>query len=102
MKYTLKTIAAVLAIAPLYAYAGGDPEHVKFPDGYEKTFTKYATMNRANQTQVAKLYANDAAVSSYTQGKKSASGSIPRKMLMASQSQAVMVFLKLIHWRQLP
>lgn len=76
MKYTLRTIAAVLAITPLFAYAGGDPEHVKFPEGYEKTFTKYATMNRANQTQVAKLYANDATISSYTQGKNSASGSV--------------------------
>ncbi len=28
-------------------------------------FTKYKTMNRANQTQVAKLYANEAAISSY-------------------------------------
>jgi len=76
MKYTLKTIAAVLIVAPLYAHAGGDPEHVKFPEGYEKTFTKYATMNRANQTQVAKLYANEVAISSYTQGQKSASGAV--------------------------
>ncbi len=76
MKYALKTIATILIVAPLYAYAGGDPEYVKFPEGYEKTFTKYATMNRANQTQVAKLYANDAAIASYTKDQKSASGSI--------------------------
>ena len=76
MKYTLKTIAAVLIVAPLYAHAGGDPEHVKFPEGYEKTFTKYATMNRANQTQVAKLYANEAAISGYTQDQKGAFGSV--------------------------
>ena len=76
MKYTLRTIAAALIAVPLYAYAGGDPEHVKFPEGYEKTFTKYATMNRANQTQVAKLYANDKAISSYTQDQKGASGSV--------------------------
>ena len=36
MKYTLKIMAAVLIATPLYAYAGGDPEHVKFPEGYEK------------------------------------------------------------------
>ncbi len=76
MKYTLRTIAAVLIAAPLTAYAGGDPEHVKFPEGYEKTFTKSATANRANQTQVAKFYANEAAISSYTQGQKSASGAV--------------------------
>lgn len=76
MKYALRIIAAVLIAAPLYVHAGGDPEHVKFPEGYEKTFTKYATMNRANQTQVAKLYANDVAISSYQQSNKSAPGSI--------------------------
>lgn len=76
MKHILKTIAAVMIAAPLTAYAGGDPEHVKFPEGYEKTFTKYATMNRANQTQVAKLYANETAISSYSQGQKSASGAV--------------------------
>ena len=48
MNYFLKTVVAVLIAAPLYAHAGGDPEYVKFPEGYEKTFTQYATMNRAN------------------------------------------------------
>lgn len=78
MKHTLRAIAvvAVIAITPIYAYAGGDPEYVKFPEGYDKTFTQYATMNRANQTQVAKLYANESAISSYTQGNKSASGAV--------------------------
>lgn len=76
MKHTLRAIVAVIAITPIYAYAGGDPEHVKFPEGYDKTFTQYATMNRANQTQVAKLYANESAISSYTQGNKSASGAV--------------------------
>ncbi len=76
MKYVLRAIAATLIATPLFAHAGGDPEHVKFPQGYEKTFTQYATMNRANQTQVAKLYANETAISSYTQGNKSASGSV--------------------------
>jgi hypothetical protein len=78
MKHTLRAVAvvAVIAITPVYAYAGGDPEHVKFPEGYDKTFTQYATMNRANQTQVAKLYANESAISSYTQGNKSASGAV--------------------------
>lgn len=76
MKSSLKLIAMIFAFSPLYAYAGGNPEHVKFPEGYEKTFTKYSTANRANQKQVAKLYANEIAITSYTQGKKAASGSI--------------------------
>ncbi|TXI41144.1 MAG: hypothetical protein E6Q59_02595 [Nitrosomonas sp.] len=76
MKYTLKAMVAVFAITSVYAYAGGDPEHVKFPEGYSKTFTQYGTMNRANQTQVAKLYANEAAISGYKQGNKSAPGGV--------------------------
>lgn len=76
MNYFLKTITAALLAVPLYANAGGDPEHVKFPEGYEKTFTQYGTMNRANQIQVAKLYVNDAAISSYSQSNKSGPGSI--------------------------
>lgn len=76
MKYVLRMIAAAFLVAPLYAYAGGDPEHVKFPKDYKKTFTNYSTLNRANQTQVAKLYANDVAISSYKHNNKSAPGSI--------------------------
>lgn len=76
MKSSLKLITLILAVSPLYAYGGGDPEHVKFPDGYTETYTKYSTANRANQTQVAKLYANEAAITSYTQGEKAASGSV--------------------------
>ncbi len=76
MKRTLKIVAAALIASPFLAYAGGDPEHVKFPQGYEKSFTQYGTMNRANQTQVAKLYANETAISSYKQGQKSSSGAV--------------------------
>ncbi|QOJ24605.1 MAG: cytochrome P460 family protein [Gammaproteobacteria bacterium] len=76
MKNTLRAIAAVLAITSVSVYAGGDPEHVKFPADYNKTFTQYATMNRANQTQVAKLYANEAAIAGYKQGNKSAPGGV--------------------------
>jgi hypothetical protein len=64
-------VAVVLAIAPLAAHSGGNPEHVKFPEGYADTFTLYSTANRANQTQVAKLYANDAAIASYKAEQKS-------------------------------
>lgn len=77
MKASLRIIAILIAITPLVAYGGGDPEFVKLPEGYEN-FSNYATMNRANQKQVAKLYANIAAVASHTQDDKSeaASGSI--------------------------
>ncbi len=76
MKYPFKFIAILLAVLPLYAYGGGNPEFVQFPLGYEKSFTKYATENRANQKQIAKFYANLAMVASYTQGSKAAPGSV--------------------------
>ena len=43
------------------AYAGGNPEHVHFPQGYQTEYTKYDTRNRANGKQVAVLYANKVA-----------------------------------------
>jgi hypothetical protein len=76
MKIILKFMVAVLVIFPLYAFSGGDPEFVKFPEGYEKTFEKYATANRANQTQVAKFYANETAITSYAAGEDAASGAV--------------------------
>lgn len=76
MKNIFKTCALGLLAIPLYVQAGGNPDHVKFPQGYEKNFKQYATMNRANQTQVAKLYANEAAVDSFAKDKKSGPGSI--------------------------
>ncbi len=76
MRNTFRAIVAVFAITPLLAQAGGDPEHVKFPEDYAKGFTQYATINRANQTQVAKLYANETAISNYRQGKPGGSGAV--------------------------
>ena len=76
MKGILKIAVAILAITPIYAQSGGDPEYVEFPEGYEKAFTKYATANRANQTQVAKLYANEIATASYKENQAGASGSV--------------------------
>ena len=76
MKNIFRTVASLLAFTPLLVQAGGDPEHVKFPKDYDKNFTLYATMNRANQTQLAKLYANEATISSYKQGKHGGSGAV--------------------------
>ena len=76
MKGILKIAVVILAITPIYAQGGGDPEYVKFPAGYEEAFTKYATANRANQTQVAKLYANETALASYKENQAGASGSV--------------------------
>ena len=76
MKNIIKTLALGLIVIPLCVQAGGNPDHVKFPQDYEKNFKQYATMNRANQTQVAKLYANEVAVNSFNKDSKSGPGSI--------------------------
>lgn len=76
MKYPWRLMAVICALSPLYAYGGGDPEFVEFPKDYEQSFSNYATINRANQTQVAKLYANETAVSSHKEGNTADSGSI--------------------------
>lgn len=52
-----------------FVYAGGNPEHVKLPEGYQSEFTKYDTRNRANGKQVAVLYANDAAIDTISESK---------------------------------
>ena len=43
---------------------------------YGAIFTKYTTMNRSGSAAVAKMYANDTALSSYKKGQPAASGSI--------------------------
>lgn len=57
-------------------YAGGSPEFVEFPEGYEQTFSQYGIANRANQKQLAKFYANKTAVESYKKGEEAAPGSV--------------------------
>jgi hypothetical protein len=51
------------------AYAGGNPEQVKFPEGYKTEFKKYDTRNREGKPQVAVLYANQVALDSLNKGK---------------------------------
>ena len=50
------------------AYAGGNPEQVKFPEGYKSEFKKYDTRNRVGKPQVAVLYANKIASDSLNNG----------------------------------
>ncbi len=76
MKNVLKILVALLAVTPLYVHSGGDPEYVEFPEDYDKAFTQYATANRANQKQVAKLYANETAIASYQKSQRGAPGSV--------------------------
>jgi hypothetical protein len=76
MKYSRILVGLACAASAVFAYAGGNPGHVVFPSGYGAIFTKYTTVNRAGSAAVAKMYANDVAVSSYMKGQPAASGSI--------------------------
>lgn len=76
MNYRLRLVAVLCALFPLYAYGGGNPDLVEFPEDYAQSFDKYATTNRGNQKQVGKFYANEVAVSSYKEGQTADSGSI--------------------------
>lgn len=76
MKCSKIFIGVACVITAAIAYAGGTPDFVKFPAGYDASFTNYATMNRSGSAAVAKMYANDIAVSSYKKGKPAASGSV--------------------------
>ena len=76
MKLKLISAAVVLTFAAACAYAGGNPEYVKFPEGYAESYTNYVTMNRAGKELVAKMYANDEAISSYKESNQAAEGAI--------------------------
>lgn len=52
-----------------FAYAGGNPEQVKFPEGYKTKFKNYDTRNRVDKPQVAVIYANQIALDSPDKGK---------------------------------
>ncbi|MBT4770473.1 MAG: hypothetical protein HOO00_08155, partial [Rhodospirillaceae bacterium] len=69
-------IGAFCVFFAFNAYAGGDPDYVKYPKGYQESFTNYATMNRNGKEQVAKMYANEVAISSYGKDQKASAGSV--------------------------
>lgn len=78
MNYRLRWVAILGALFPFYAYGGGNPDFVEFPESYDQSFTHYATIaiDRDNKKQIGKLYANETAVSSYAEGQAASSGSI--------------------------
>ena len=76
MRFSKIIIGLVCVAGAAAAYAGGTPDYVKFPTGYDSSFTNYATMNRASSAAVAKMYANAVAFSSYKRGQPAASGSV--------------------------
>lgn len=88
MKSSLGLSALVGLTLSFHAFGGGNPDFVKFPENYTQTFSQYDTANRANQTQLAKFYANEVAVDSYRQGEEAASGSIVIMEIYAPKKDA--------------
>ncbi|MXS79877.1 MULTISPECIES: cytochrome P460 family protein [Nitrosomonas] len=76
MKSSLGLSALIGLTLSFPAFGGGNPEFVKFPENYTEIFSQYGTANRANQTQLAKFYANKIAVDSYKKGEEAAPGSV--------------------------
>lgn len=57
--------------------ASAGPELVSYPEGYQDSFTHYATINRDDdRKQVVKVFANDTAVASIADGAPLDSGSV--------------------------
>ena len=59
-----KIIMVTLLLISSIAMAGGRNDQVPYPEGYKDTFTYYNTQNRANNKQIADMYANDTAMKS--------------------------------------
>lgn len=75
MKNHARAVLLITVISAA-AYAGGNPEYVKYPEGYQDTFVLYHSQNRANNTQVADFYANETAINSLRKDNQAADGSI--------------------------
>ena len=74
MRYALSAAVAGLLISSA-ALAG--PDLIEFPEGYQDSFTQYATVNRADERkQVVKIFANDVALASAKDGAPLDSGSV--------------------------
>lgn len=75
MKISHVILLLTTCTLPISVLAGGDPDFVKFPQGYKSSDTHYTTVNRQNGKQVASLYANDIAIDSIKAGGAPANGS---------------------------
>lgn len=76
MKHISAYLVLLFASLCVIAYADGDPEFVKLPEQYQENLAKYETINRAGREQVAVMYANDIAISSYKEGNTAKPGSV--------------------------
>ena len=67
-------LATTLLVAAATVHAGGNQEFVPYPPNYQKSMVHYATLNRGNGKQVAKMYADHATVDAYRNGKPAPTG----------------------------
>lgn len=88
MKSRIWAMTLISLLVPFHANGGGNPDFVKLPEGYEQIFSQYSVANRANQTQVAKFYANQIAVESYKKGEEAAPGSVVIMEIYAPKKDA--------------
>jgi len=63
-----RIITFTLLLISASVIAGGRNDQVKFPEAYQDTFTHYNTQNRANNKQIADMYANEIAINSIKDG----------------------------------
>lgn len=77
MKKIIFTFVSISVLLTLIVFAMDKKDrYLDFPEGYEQSFTHYHTMNRAGKELVAKMYANDKAVDSLRENKKTEAGSV--------------------------
>lgn len=76
LKITKKAVlgAALLGVSAMVT-AGGNPDYVAYPAGYQQDMVNYAEINRKNGKQVAKMYADKATIAAYRAGKQAPEGS---------------------------
>jgi Cytochrome P460 len=72
-----RALSATVAGMLISSAAVAGPELIEFPEGYEDSFTPYATVNRADERkQVVKIFANDVALESAKNGAPLDPGSV--------------------------
>lgn len=63
-----RLITIVLVLLTASVFAGGRNDQVRYPEGYKDFFKHYHTQNRANNKQIADMYANEIAQNSAKDG----------------------------------
>lgn len=76
MKRIFKYFIIFIGLSCVYTYAEGDPDFVKLPKEFIKEYKLYSTINRDGKEELAKIYANETALSSIKNGTTTTPGSV--------------------------